>query len=235
MSTLVRGAGVIFHLASLVDLRDNVYRRHRLYDVNVRGTAVLLNACIREGVGRFVYLGSATAVFDNKPRPTRDESAFADVTVDSLRTHYAKTKLYGPATRDAARTRPRACSPCDARMSACRLAETLVREANGRGGLRTVTLRPFSIFGANDRVRPWTVACTRLPNGASLLTDAHRAPRPLQMMSSAMLRDPQIFFADDGTTAGAQIYVKNLAHWLNLAAQVRCRIAPIHDHQGADP
>ena len=61
-------------------------------------------------------------------------------------------------------------------MNACRLAETLVREANGRGGLRTVTLRPFSIFGANDRVRPWTVACTRLPNGASLLTDAHRAP-----------------------------------------------------------
>ena len=87
------GAGVVMHIASLVDLRDNVYRRTRLYDINVRGTAMLLNACIRNGVRAFVYLSSGSVVTDLNPRPAqRTEAGYAHVKLEDLPTHYAKSK-----------------------------------------------------------------------------------------------------------------------------------------------
>ena len=95
VAAAVQGADVVLHIASLVDLRDNIYRRHRLYDINVSALAVLLNGCIRRGVTRFVYLGSAAAIIGRtqRPRPLSDERV-ADVEVYDISNHYGKSKAY---------------------------------------------------------------------------------------------------------------------------------------------
>jgi nucleoside-diphosphate-sugar epimerase len=82
-------------VASLVDLRDNMYRRPHLYNVNVYGVAVLLNACIGAGVRSFVYVSSSSAVLDGRARPwPHNEAAYEDVRLEDVPTHYGRSKRY---------------------------------------------------------------------------------------------------------------------------------------------
>ena len=93
----VRGADVVFHVASLIELRDHKYRGHRLYDVNVRGAMNVINACIRTGVTRLVYTSSTATVMDGREPADWSEASFEDVRIEDLPCLYAKTKRYGAA------------------------------------------------------------------------------------------------------------------------------------------
>lgn len=67
-----RGCDVVFHLASVVEVR----RGHRamLHDVNVGGTLNVIEACRRERVPRLVYCSSASVVYDGHDIEDGDES-----------------------------------------------------------------------------------------------------------------------------------------------------------------
>ena len=164
----IRGADAVFHVASLIELRDHKYRQHRLYDVNVTGATNIINACIRTGVSRLVYTSSTATVMDDREVDGAwTEEAFADVRVEDLPCHYAITKkcerarrrqfdLF-PAQADTAPPLHRLLGRASVRTT--RMAEERVLKANGRGRLRTIALRPFVPFGPGDRVwRPALVA-----------------------------------------------------------------------------
>ena len=51
-------------------------------------------------------------------------------------------------------------------------------------------------------------------------------------MYDKLLTDPQMVFLDEGTAQASFIYVKNLAHWITLAARVR---APTTKQQRGRP
>ncbi|MBO8093557.1 MAG: SDR family oxidoreductase [Prosthecochloris sp.] len=54
------GVDIVFHCAGLVAYSANY--RHRLYEINVTGTANLVNACLYHGVERLVHTSSVAAV-----------------------------------------------------------------------------------------------------------------------------------------------------------------------------
>jgi sterol-4alpha-carboxylate 3-dehydrogenase (decarboxylating) len=67
-----RGCDVVFHLASVVDVRrDN---RSMLHEINVGGTERVIDACRREKVPRLVYCSSASVVYDGRDIENGDES-----------------------------------------------------------------------------------------------------------------------------------------------------------------
>src|SRR5581483_6709529 len=82
-----RGVDTIFHAASVIDLATNGTRRQRTlsYQVNVRGTRNVIDACRIHEIRRLVYTSSSTVVFDGRPHaevteempyPTRDLSLY---------------------------------------------------------------------------------------------------------------------------------------------------------------
>ena len=118
IATSAKGCDAIFHLASVVHVRRS--HEDALHAVNVGGTESALWACERNRIGRFVYVSSASVVYDGRdihdgdedlPYPSRDWAP------------YAATK---------------------------RKAEEIVLAADGKGGVRTCSLRPHLIFGPGD-------------------------------------------------------------------------------------
>ena len=84
---------MVFHVASLIELRDHKYRRNRLFDVNVTGAMNIINASIRTGVTRLVYTSSTATVMDDREvEGAWNEEAFADVELENLPCYYAITK-----------------------------------------------------------------------------------------------------------------------------------------------
>ena len=94
-----------------------------LYAVNVQGTQNLLMAAQQAGVKRLLYTSSQDVVFDGSPISGGDES------LPYARQHldfYGETKT---------------------------LAEQIVLQANGVGGMLTCALRPCGIYGPRDQHR----------------------------------------------------------------------------------
>lgn len=87
------------------------------YKVNVDGTQTVINAAVAAGIRKLVYTSSAGVVFDGKDVVNLDERA------------------------------PYPEKPFDAYNDSKAKGEALVLEANGKGGLLTVALRPAGIFG----------------------------------------------------------------------------------------
>ena len=87
------------------------------FKVNVDGTQAVINAAVAVGVRKLVYTSSAGVVFDGKDVINVDERA------------------------------PYPEKPFDAYNDSKAQGEALVLEANGKGGLLTVALRPAGIFG----------------------------------------------------------------------------------------
>jgi nucleoside-diphosphate-sugar epimerase len=93
---------------------------HEFHRVNVEGTENLLTCCTAAGVRRLVYLSSAVVVMSDDDRTSVDVSS-----------PYPDRFLHPyPASKA--------------------LAERLVRGANGRGDLTTVSLRPCWVWGPRD-------------------------------------------------------------------------------------
>jgi 2-alkyl-3-oxoalkanoate reductase len=66
------GADVVFHNASLVHTKAN--RGELVWAVNLGGTENVLAACLSEGVGRLVYVSSASAVYEGRDIENGDET-----------------------------------------------------------------------------------------------------------------------------------------------------------------
>lgn len=97
--------------------------------VNVQGTQTIVEACVQEGVRKLVFTSSAGTVYNGEDLINVDERMpFPTRGLDP----YNVTKV-----------RARPSGPADVQAK----AETIVLEANGRGNLLTVALRPAGIFG----------------------------------------------------------------------------------------
>lgn len=112
------GADVVFHNASLVHTRRNQIQK--VWDVNLGGTQHLLEESRRAGARRFVYVGSASAVYEGRDIENGDETLpYSSIS----QAPYADSKI---------------------------AAEKEVLAADGEGGLHTCALRPHVIFGPHD-------------------------------------------------------------------------------------
>ncbi|CAL8371809.1 unnamed protein product [Arctogadus glacialis] len=123
-----RGVSVVFHIASLIDV-IGALDYSELYTVNVKGTQLLLEACVRENVVSFVYTSSIEVA---GPNPAGDPVINGDedtADASTLKFAYSRTK---------------------------KEAERRSLEANGErlqngGRLATVALRPMYIYGEGCR------------------------------------------------------------------------------------
>ncbi|XP_044221840.1 hydroxy-delta-5-steroid dehydrogenase, 3 beta- and steroid delta-isomerase 1 [Thunnus albacares] len=123
-----RGASVVFHIASIIDLNGSV-EDSEMYGVNVKGTQMLLEACIQENVVSFIYTSSIEVMGPNakgEPIINGNEDALYN---SSLKFAYSKTK---------------------------KEAEQRSLQAHGEvlqngGRLATCALRPMYIYGEGCR------------------------------------------------------------------------------------
>src|SRR6266481_8020216 len=82
--------GVVVHLAARAGVRPSIQQPLLYADVNVTGTVVLLEACRRHGIGKFMF-GSSSSVYGNStkvPFAERDD-------VETPISPYAATKRAG--------------------------------------------------------------------------------------------------------------------------------------------
>jgi UDP-glucose 4-epimerase len=90
LDAAVRGSDGVFHLAALWLLHCQDYPRSA-FDVNIRGTFNVIEACVRHRVQRLVYSSSASVYGDALHTPMGEEHPFNN------RTFYGATKIAGEA------------------------------------------------------------------------------------------------------------------------------------------
>lgn len=126
----VAGQDVVFHNASLVHTKGSKVDMVRA--VNLGGTRNVLTACQRTGVGRLVYVSSASVVYEGEDIENGDERL---PYARTFPTTYAETK---------------------------RIAEEEVLTASGQHGVLTCAIRPHLIFGpADTRLLPAIIGRAR--------------------------------------------------------------------------
>lgn len=89
-SAMPDSGGAIMHLAALAGVRPSVEQPARYMDVNVHGTAVLMQAAVDAGVRRFIF-GSSSSVYGNNAKIPFAE----DDRVDEPVSPYAASKKAG--------------------------------------------------------------------------------------------------------------------------------------------
>lgn len=114
----VAGCEWVFHCAALASYWRS--QRDQVYEVNVRGTQVVMDACLRAGVGRAVFTSSVAAI----GIPRNGEFANEETPFDPLSASFA----YGDSKRRA---------------------EAVVSDAVARG-LDAVIVNPAAVIGAGD-------------------------------------------------------------------------------------
>lgn len=92
--------GVVIHLAAMAGVRPSIQNPALYNDVNVAGTAAVLDAAVAHGVERFIF-ASSSSVYGNAARvPFREDDP-----VDSPVSPYAATKIAGEKLCAQARSR----------------------------------------------------------------------------------------------------------------------------------
>jgi len=84
------GATIVVHLAARAGVRPSIEQPLVYQDVNVNGTVVLLEACKKHGLDKFVF-GSSSSVYGNNKKTPFAESDFVDHPISP----YAATKRAG--------------------------------------------------------------------------------------------------------------------------------------------
>ncbi len=90
LESALEGADGVFHLAALWLLQCHEYPRSA-FDVNVRGTFNVLEACIKKKVKRLVYSSSASVYGDAVEEPMTEDHPFHN------KNFYGATKICGEA------------------------------------------------------------------------------------------------------------------------------------------
>jgi UDP-glucose 4-epimerase len=90
LESALEGASGVFHLAALWLLQCHEYPRSA-FDVNVRGTFNVMEACIKRGVKRLVYSSSASVYGDAVHEPMDEDHPFNN------KNFYGATKIAGEA------------------------------------------------------------------------------------------------------------------------------------------
>jgi UDP-glucose 4-epimerase len=68
------GVDSVVHLAAFGSVAESVEEPFENFDVNVRGTLVLLQAAVRAGVGRFIFASTGGAIMGDTPPPVDETS-----------------------------------------------------------------------------------------------------------------------------------------------------------------
>ncbi len=118
VSRAVKNCDLVFHLAALVAY----WKAHRsdVYQINVEGTRIVMEACLREGVPRVVHTSSVSAIGIPEPGSLATEETEFD-----------------PRSRSVAYSDSK------------RISEIIVRNAVKRG-LNAVIVNPAQIIGRGD-------------------------------------------------------------------------------------
>jgi len=90
LEAALEGADGVFHLAALWLLQCHEYPRSA-FDVNVRGTFNVMEACVKKGVKRLVYSSSASVYGDAVEEPMTEDHPFNN------QNFYGATKICGEA------------------------------------------------------------------------------------------------------------------------------------------
>lgn len=90
LEAALEGADGVFHLAALWLLQCHEFPRSA-FDVNVRGTFHVMEACVKKGVKRLVYSSSASVYGDAVKEPMDEEHPFNN------KNFYGATKIAGEA------------------------------------------------------------------------------------------------------------------------------------------
>jgi UDP-glucose 4-epimerase len=90
LRSALEGADGVFHLAALWLLHCHEFPA-AAFEVNVRGTFNVMEACVQQGVQRLVYSSSASVYGDAVEEPMTEEHPFNN------RTFYGATKISGEA------------------------------------------------------------------------------------------------------------------------------------------
>ena len=90
MHAALKGADGVFHFAALWLLQCHDYPR-AAFDVNVRGTFNVMEACVAGGVKRLVYSSSASVYGDAVEEPMTEDHPFNN------KNFYGATKICGEA------------------------------------------------------------------------------------------------------------------------------------------
>ena len=90
LHSALEGADGVFHLAALWLLQCHEYPRSA-FDVNVRGTFNVMEACVAKGVKRLVYSSSASVYGDSLQEPMTESHPFNN------QNFYGATKICGEA------------------------------------------------------------------------------------------------------------------------------------------
>lgn len=90
LESAFEGADGVFHLAALWLLQCHEYPR-TAFDVNVRGTFNVMDACVKKGVKRLVYSSSASVYGDALEEPMTEDHPFNN------KNFYGATKICGEA------------------------------------------------------------------------------------------------------------------------------------------
>ena len=85
------GVDIVFHAAAVIELVGIASKtvRERAFGVNVTGTAHVIEACRRQGVGRLVHTSSANVCIDGEILEADESAPYAESFVDL----YAETKV----------------------------------------------------------------------------------------------------------------------------------------------
>ena len=96
VSSAIRGAEAVFHLAAAISIRGGKSDEARLQATNVEGVRRVVAACREHGVGRLVHFSSIHAIRGDDPNRVVDETAPAAIDADCA--SYDRSKAMGERT-----------------------------------------------------------------------------------------------------------------------------------------
>nr|XP_060504735.1 putative short-chain dehydrogenase/reductase family 42E member 2 [Panthera onca] len=123
------GVDCVFHVASYGMSGVEKLQKEQIESINVGGTKLVINVCIRRRVPRLIYTSTVNVVFGGKPIEQGDEDSVPYFPLEKHMDHYSRTKA---------------------------IADQLTLMANGTplpggGTLRTCVLRPPGIYGPEEQ------------------------------------------------------------------------------------
>uniref|UniRef100_H0WWW5 3-beta hydroxysteroid dehydrogenase/isomerase domain-containing protein n=2 Tax=Otolemur garnettii TaxID=30611 RepID=H0WWW5_OTOGA len=118
-----------FHVASYGMSGAEKLQKEQIESINVGGTKLVIDVCVRRRVPRLIYTSTVNVVFSGKPIEQGDEDSVPYFPLDKHMDHYSRTKA---------------------------IADQLTLMANGTplpggGTLRTCVLRPPGIYGPEEQ------------------------------------------------------------------------------------